>query len=354
MMASLAADTVREPQGDVYHTIGARNLQGGVLHIVCALACALAALAFAGPGFAADRKPQAGRKQVEAEQVRADDAGRRVPLEQRQVEGTERQRAESGRQRLKALGYELLKPFRDCLDCPEMVVIPSGDFEMGSPAGEVGRYGTEAPQHRVTIAAAFALGKTEVTQGQWRALMGHNPSYFSRCGEECPVEQVSWNDVQEYLLRLSRKTGQRYRLPTEAEWEYAARAGTTTPFNTGNCIDTDQANYDGNFDYNFCRGMKRNYVQRTTPVGSFAANSFALHDMHGNVWEWVEDCWHDDYVGAPSDGSAWSNGPCEKRVLRGGSWKVEPRSLRSAERNWEWAHDPGNGHGFRVARTIFW
>jgi len=323
------------------------------LRIIRALAYALAALVLAGSAFAADRKQQAERKQAEAEQLRAEETRRRAQLERRQAEEMERQRLEGEWQRLKALGYELLKPFRDCPDCPEMVVIPSGGFEMGSPADEVGRYGTEAPRHRVTLAKVFALGKTEVTQGQWRALMGSNPSYFSGCGDECPVEQVTWNDAQEYLLKLSKNTGQRYRLPTEAEWEYAARAGTTTPFNTGNCIHTGEANYDGNYDYNFCRGMTRNYRQRTLPVGSFAANGFALHDMHGNVWEWVEDCWHENYAGAPGDGSAWSSGPCDKRVLRGGSWKVEPRSLRSAERNWEWANDRGNGHGFRVARTLF-
>ena len=299
------------------------------MHIVRALAYAFAAIVLVGSGFAADGKRQAERSAQEPE------------------------RKESEQQRLAAQGYEMLKPFRDCPDCPEMVAIPSGSFEMGSPVDEIGRYRDESPQHRVRIGTPFALGKTEVTQGQWRALMGNNPSYFSGCGDECPVEQVTWNDAQEYLLKLSKKTGKHYRLPTEAEWEYAARAGTTTPFNTGNCIRTSEANYDGNYDYSYCHTMTRNYRQRTLPVGSLAANGFALHDMHGNVWEWAEDCWHDDYQGAPVDGSAWSSGSCEKRVLRGGSWKVEPRALRSAQRNWEWANEPGNGHGFRVARTLF-
>lgn len=330
------------------------------MHIARALACALAALALAGPACADDRRLQAERlarqterKQAEAEHLRGEEGRRRVQLERRRAEEAERQRVEGEQQRLKALGYELRKPFRDCPDCPEMVLIPAGSFDMGSPADEVGRYSAEEPQHRVTIGKPFALGKTEVTQGQWRALMGSNPSHFSDCGDECPVEQVTWDDAQEYLLKLGKKTGKRYRLPSEAEWEYAARAGMTTPFNTGSCIDTSEANYDGKYDYNYCRAMKRNNRQRTLPVASFAANGLALHDMHGNVWEWVEDCWHEDYRGAPTDGSAWSDGSCAKRVLRGGSWNVEPRALRSAERNWEWAKDRGNSHGFRVARPLF-
>ena len=305
------------------------------MYIVRVLTCAFVALLLASSVFAAEMKQQAGSA-LEGERKEA-----------------EHQRLENERQRLNALGYELLKPFRDCPDCPEMVVIPSGSFEMGSPGDEVGRYSDEVPQHRVTIGAAFALGKAEVTQGQWRALMGSNPSYFSGCGDECPVEQVTWYDAQEYLLKLSKKTGKNYRLPTEAEWEYAARAGTTTPFNTGTCIHINEANYDSNYDYNYCQAVTRNYKQRMLPVGSFAANSFALHDMHGNVGEWMEDCWHEDYEGAPTDGSSWSGGPCEKHVIRGGSWKVEPRALRSAERDWEWVNDRGNGLGFRVAMTLF-
>ena len=323
------------------------------MHIVRTLAWALAALALAGPGLAADKKQPSERKQAQAERLRAEEASRRQQLEQRQAEDGERRRVESEKQQLKALGYELLKPFRDCPDCPEMVVLPAGAFAMGSPADEVGRYSAEGPLHRVAIASMFALGTTEVTQEQWRAVMGNNPSHFSSCGERCPVEQVTWYDAQQFLLKLSARTGKRYRLPSEAEWEYAARAGTTTPFNTGNCIGTHEANYDGSYEYNFCQGMKRIYRQRTLPVASFAANGFALYDMHGNVWEWVEDCWHEDYQGAPVDGSAWVAPACEKRVLRGGSWKVEPRALRSAERNWEWARDRGNAHGFRVARTLF-
>ena len=244
------------------------------------------------------------------------------------------------------------EPFRDCPECPEMLTIPAGRFDMGSPADEAGRYSAESPQHRVVVARPFALGRTEVTQGQWRALMGDNPSHFAGCGDECPVEQVTWLEAREYTLKLSAKTGQRYRLPSEAEWEYAARAGTTTPFNTGNCIYADEANYDDRGNYSYCHAMRRYNRQLTLPAASFAANGFGLHDMHGNVWEWVEDCWHENYEGAPADASAWLGESCRQRVLRGGSWRAEPRALRSAERNWEWAQDRGNGHGFRVARSL--
>ena len=321
--------------------------------MVRALPYALAALALAGPNWAADKQQKAQRlaqevelKQAEAERLHSEAERRQARVESRQAE-------EAERQQLKQLGYELRKPFRDCPDCPEMVVIPAGTFAMGSPPDEAGRYSSEAPQHRVSLGMAFALGRTEVTQGQWRALMGSNPSRFSRCGDDCPVEQVSWDDAQEFVHKLADKTGKRYRLPTEAEWEYAARAGTTTPFNTGNCIDAAEANHDGSFDYHFCHGLTRTNRQRTLPVASFAPNAFALYDMHGNVWEWVADCWHDNYAGAPADGSNWADGSCDKRVLRGGSWKVEPRSLRSAERNWEWPGDHGDSQGFRVARTLF-
>ncbi len=309
------------------------------MHIVRALICALAALSLASPGFPADGKPQAAAQakgQAQAAKRKA----------------AEPQAAQGGKQEPEARGDEAAKPFSDCPDCPEMLVIPPGSFEMGSPADEAGRYRDEVPRHRVTLGAAFALGKTEVTQGQWRALMGNNPSYFAACGELCPVEQVTWNDAQQYLLKLSAKTGKPYRLPTEAEWEYAARAGTTTPFYTGNCIGTDEANYDGNYDYGQCHAGRRNNRGRTLPVGSFAANLYGLYDMHGNVSEWVDDCWHDDYEGAPTDGSSWSSRPCDKHVLRGGSWKFEPRTLGAPLRAGGGAADAGGRDGVRVARPL--
>lgn len=242
--------------------------------------------------------------------------------------------------------------FRDCPDCPEMVIIPSGSFLMGSPADEAGREDDEGPQHRVNI-SRFALGKYEVTQGEWKAIVGNNPSYFPSCGDDCPVEGVSWDDVQEFIQVLNQKTGQNYRLPSEAEWEYAARAGTATPFHTGNAITTDQANFDGSYPNGSGKGV---YRKTTTPAGSFAPNAFGLHDMHGNVWEWVADCYHSSYSGAPADGSAWMEG-CklsyrvrEYRIARGGSWYHNAQNLRSANRYMRESFGRYPRFGFRIAR----
>ena len=239
--------------------------------------------------------------------------------------------------------------FRDCTGahCPEMVVIPAGSFVMGSNGRD-----EEKPPHRVSV-RSFALGKYEVTQGQWKAVMGSNPSRFSDCGDNCPVEQVSWDDIQQYLAKLNGMTGIKYRLASEAEWEYAARAGCSTAFNVGGqCkdkIEASEANFNGNFTYN--GSAKGVYREKTTTVGSFPANGFGLHDMHGNVWEWVEDVWHENYAGAPTDGSAWNGESSSRRVLRGGSWSGYPDSLRSAIRNW---NSPNRAFysGFRIARTV--
>lgn len=210
--------------------------------------------------------------------------------------------------------------FRDSSWAPEMVVIPAGSFMMGSNDGG----DNEKPIHRVTL-RSFALGKYVVTQGQWKALMGDNPSYFKDCGENCPVETVSWNAAQQFIQKLNQKTGQQYRLPSEAEWEYAARAGTTTAFWWGDSITTDQANYNGS--------PKGQYRQGTVPVNSFQPNPWGLYQMHGNVWEWVQDVDHKDYNGAPTDGSAWVSGGEQKlRVSRGGSWHSTPILLHSARR----------------------
>jgi formylglycine-generating enzyme required for sulfatase activity len=224
---------------------------------------------------------------------------------------------------------------------------------MGSPASEPIRSSDEGPQRQVAI-SAFWMGRTEVTQGQWRAVMGNNPSHFSSCGDTCPVESVSWDDIQQFLQKLNQLTGQNYRLPTEAEWEYAARAGCTTPFNLGgqcrNKVEPSEANFDGNYTYNgSSTGV---YRKKTLPVGSFAANGFGLHDMHGNVWEWVQDCHADSYAGAPSDGSAVNPGACSSRVRRGGSWYIGlPRNLRAANRNSDSPDLRINSFGFRLART---
>ena len=249
--------------------------------------------------------------------------------------------------------------FRDCAECPEMVVVPSGSFMMGSPSHEELRDDDEGPVHQVTIAVPFAVGVYEVTFAEWDACVaaggcgGYRPDDEGWGRGRRPVMNVSWEDAQSYVEWLSGRTGHRYRLLSESEWEYAARAGTMGPFHTGSTISTDQANYYGRWSY---PGGARNPngIDRgqTVPVGSFPANGFGLHDMHGNVWEWVQDCWNFSYTGAPNDGSAWESGDCSERVLRGGSWYNEPWFLRSANRSWLNTGNRFNEIGFRVARTL--
>jgi len=211
----------------------------------------------------------------------------------------------------------------------DMVVIPGGTFLMGSPNSEEGRQDSESPQHSVTI-APFHMGKFAVTQAQYQAIVGKNPSGFK--GEKRPVEQVSWHDAITFCQKLSEKTGNLYRLPSEAEWEYACRAGTTTPFYFGETITPDLVNFNGNYTYG--SASKGIYREQTIDVGSFPPNGFGLHDMHGNVWEWCEDHWHSNYEGAPTNGSAWTTGgDSNYRSLRGGSWDYDPRYCRSAFRN---------------------
>ena len=227
------------------------------------------------------------------------------------------------------------------------VPILPGSFTMGSPSDEPGRYNDET-QHRVTIGKPYYMQTTEVTQGQWKKVMGINPSHFKNCGDDCPVESVSWDDVQEFIRKLNSLEGtDRYRLPTEAEWEYAARAGTTTPFHTGRCLSTDEANYDGNYPLEGCPAGK--YRQGPVKAGSFPPNGWGLHDMHGNVWEWVQD-WRGDYPsGSVTDPAGPSSGSA--RVIRGGSWNDFARYCRSAFRN---VIAPGirdDVIGFRLART---
>jgi len=235
--------------------------------------------------------------------------------------------------------------FRDCAGCPEMVIIPPGSFRMGDLNG--GGDSDEQPVHRVTINYSFAVGKTEVTQAQWRAVMGNAPSYFT--GDNRPVEQVSWNDTQDFLNKLNATLGltgraDRFRLLSESEWEYVARAGTTTTYSWGNDIGRNNANCDG------CGSRWDN--EETSPVGSFAPNPFGLYDLHGNVWEWVEDCYADSYGGAPSDGGARTGQNSCYRVLRGGSWSNNPGLLRSANRS-RYTPDFRNvNSGFRLARTL--
>jgi len=202
---------------------------------------------------------------------------------------------------------------------------PPGTFLMGSPPGERDRENDET-QHQVTLSKGYWLGIHPVTQSQWQAIMGDNPSRFK--GGTLPVEMVSWENCQEFASKLGARTGKRFRLPTEAEWEYACRAGTTTPFHFGAALSTDQANYDGNFTHG--KGRKGVYRQQTTPVGNFPANAWGLHDMHGNVWEWCSD-WYGEYPStAINDPQGSSRGTL--RVLRGGSWYGLPRNCRSAYR----------------------
>ena len=246
----------------------------------------------------------------------------------------------------------------------DMVLIPAGSFLMGSPDDELKRGEPETPQHPATV-KTFFMGKYPVTQSQWSAVatmpqvnleLNPDPSHFK--GEDRPVENVSWFEAVEFCDRLSHYTGRTYRLPSEAEWEYAVRAGTTTPFHFGETITTDLANYDGtnssdgSWSGSYGRGPKGIYRQETTPVGSFrVANAFGLYDMHGNVWEWCQDHWHSSYEGAPKDGSAWIDSEAKdnaSRLLRGGSWTINPRYCRSACRTYNIPGFRYDGNGFRV------
>ena len=240
--------------------------------------------------------------------------------------------------------------FRDCAECPEMMVVPAGSFWMGSADDDEDGYDGERPLHRVRIAEPFAMGVFEVTFAQWDACVaaggcgGHQPDDWDWGRGDRPVVDVSWDDAQVYVRWLSEKTGESYRLPSESEWEYAARAGTATRYWWGDEEGGGWANCDG------CGSRWDD--DRTAPVGSFAANPWGLHDVHGNVWEWVEDCWHGSYAGAPTDGSAWTAGDCSDRVLRGGSWGDVPRNLRAAFRG---SHSTGIRNfsfGFRVSRSV--
>ena len=239
----------------------------------------------------------------------------------------------------------------------DMVRIEGGCFLMGSPDSEPERDTDEGPQHEVCV-EPFEIGRYEVTFADWDACVADG-GCSARPDDEGwgrgrrPVINVSWQDAQEYVRWLNGTGGQSgFRLPSEAEWEYAARAGTTTPYSTGECISTDQANYDGTFEYGNCPPPTQVDLHKTQPVGSYDPNPWGLYDIHGNVNEFVADCWNDGYQGAPTDGSAWEDGNCTRRVLRGGSWHGYPGYLRSAYRC---RSGPAFGHrtiGFRLARSI--
>ena len=247
--------------------------------------------------------------------------------------------------------------FRDCPDCPLMVVVPGGAFMMGSPDSEEGRYSNEGPQHHVTIPESFAVSKFEITFNEWEACIDGDGCWRRKLNDwgfgrgNRPVISVTWHEAKKYVKWLSSKTGYQYRLLSEAEWEYVARAGTTTAFYFGSTISTDQANYNGNYVYG--KGQEGYWRYQTVPVGSFPPNSFGVHSMHGNVWEWVEDCWHNWYYGAPEDGSAWTlSGYCDERVIRGGAWMNEPWFLRSAFRGRASYGEISAAIGFRIAQTL--
>jgi formylglycine-generating enzyme required for sulfatase activity len=277
---------------------------------------------------------------------------------------------------------------KDCAECPEMVVVPSGDFKMGSSALEQALANAagvraeftalESPQHDVRV-QSFAAGRyavtkvefaafvrfsgyrTEAEQGDgcwmWAGKEWKNGAAYNwrnvgfTQGDDHPVVCVTWNDAQAYIQWLNRISGESYRLLSEAEREYAARGGTQTAFWWGDSVTTSQANYDGNYSYN--GSPTGRFRQATSPVNSFSANLFGLYNVHGNVWEWTQDCWHETYDGAPKDGSAWTTG-CSSysRVIRGGSWYGNPANLRSAFRSDRFPELRYNFIGFRLARDL--
>ncbi len=252
-----------------------------------------------------------------------------------------------------------LKPrdsFTECAHCPEMVVVPAGSFTMGSPATEAGRGANEGPESRVTFGRPFAVARTAVTFEEWDACVaaggcnGYRPGDEGRPRGRYPVVNVSWEDAQAYLTWLSKATGKPYRLLSEAEREYVTRAGATTPFWWGGSISTRQANYDGTVAYG--GENKGEFRQRALPVDAFAENAFGLHQVHGNVNEWVTDCWRDTYQDASADGTAWTAGACSRRALRGGSWYDGPEHLRAAARIGFYPGYRSNKIGFRVARPL--
>lgn len=264
----------------------------------------------------------------------------------------------------KAREHATGRVFRDCAECPRMVIVPLGSFMMGSPGSEKGRYEDEGPRHRVRIDYRFAVGVYEVTFAEWDACTnagscgGYRPKDGGWGRGNRPVISVNWDDAQSYVRWLSQETGEEYRLLSESEWEFVARAGTTTSRYWGDS-SMDQCRYGNGADLAAKQHQSSWTVAscddgyyRTSPVGTYVANRYGLYDALGNVWEWVADCWNDSYAGAPADGSAWERGDCSKRVLRGGSLNGRPRVLRSAVR---YRNSSGSRYfyiGFRVARTI--
>ena len=261
------------------------------------------------------------------------------------------------------VGFEPGRTFQDCAECPEMVVLPAGNFMMGSPEGEESRVRVEGPLHQVTIPKPFAIGRYEITFEQWEACVAaggcqHRPGDEGWGRGRRPAIYVSWRDAKAYVAWLGRKTGQGYRLASEAEWEYAARAGTTTARYWGNAADAGCGH--ANLADLTAREVHPQWTVAncrdghafTAPVGSYGANGFGLHDMLGNVMEWVEDCWHAGYDNAPRDGSAWTAAGCANRVLRGGAWDDRPRDGRSASRYRNDSNERTYHYGIRVVRDL--
>ena len=303
---------------------------------------------------AQQRAAEEQKKQEEAAAKQAAEAEKKKQEEEeKQKTATEAQKKQEEEEKQKAAAAELTRPGREFQDAlkdgskgPAMVVIPAGSFTMGSPSSEPGHSDDEGPQHQVTIAKPFAMGKYEVTFEDY-------DRYCRATGKECPGDEgwgrgnrpvinVSWDDAVAFAAWLSEQTGQRYRLPSEAEWEYAARAGTTTAYWWGSEASKDRAKYGTLFG-------------GPVPVGTFPANAFGLHDTVGNVLEWVQDCWNGSYAGAPSDGSAWISGNCSRRVYRGGSWFYYPEEMRSASRYGTSPDGRDGGHvgrGFRLLQDL--
>ncbi|MDE0206064.1 MAG: SUMF1/EgtB/PvdO family nonheme iron enzyme [Candidatus Tectomicrobia bacterium] len=339
---------------------------------------------------AAERQRLEAERQLLEEQRRL--AEERRQLEEQRREAEERARREAAAEAERRRGEtEAGRLFRDCNTCPEMIVVPAGSYMMGSPPGEEGRVDYEGPQHRVTIAESFAVGVHEITRGEFARFvresnraMGNtcvteedgdlssrtnrtylNPAFSQR--DDHPVVCVNWDDAQAYVQWLSRKTRQSYRLLSEAEWEYVARAGTRGAQywqnrQGGQCRHANGADLTAKRNgMELAQHMGEGWTvascddgyYQTAPTGSFTGNGFGLYDVHGNVWEWTQDCWHDNYSGAPRHGRSWeSGGDCSKRVLRGGSWVDKPAALRAAFRAGFEKGTRFNVIGFRIARTL--
>jgi formylglycine-generating enzyme required for sulfatase activity len=267
--------------------------------------------------------------------------------------------------RAKPLGWQeeqALRPldiFKECEVCPEMIVVPAGGFMMGAPETEDDSEDNERPEHKVTIAKTFSVGRFAVTFEEWDACVADGGCRRYRPGDRGwgrgrrPVINLGWGDATVYTKWLSEKTGRDYRLLSEAEREYVTRAGTNTPFWWGVSISSQHANYDGEFAYPTATGQVGEFRRKALPVDAFAPNPWGLYQVHGNIYEWVEDCWNNNYHGAPADGSAWITGNCDRRVLRGGAYNFAPWHLRSAARGEvATAAEDAVVKGVRVARSL--